>query len=955
MSVRDATNVRVSAAAGVLLHAALLLAGSPPADATIAFRAPSMYFSTGSRPTFVAIADLDRDGKADLVTTNVGDYFPRSSSISILKGRGDGTFEPHRMIPVGYAPQAVVVEDLDGDDVVDLVVSHHGEGPVSVGTVAVFLGYGDGTFGPATNFAGGDRVNTLNAVDLDGDGKLDLVTENAALLGNGDGTFGAPKPFGSSGDYHAAVGDLDQDGHADVVTSNFWAEPSDEDVPWYRAYAVRLGNGDGTFQQPVWNGEGFRCLDVELADLDGDGLLDVVLCNQGDDRGYMSGVQVLPGKGDGTFGAARLLPTAMNPSSVTVADINGDGRLDLVTANTAVDFDFDENSLTILLGNGDGTFVRLPELQAGRGPVFAAAGRLDADGTMDLVAVNIYQAAVSVFIGNGDGTFGNPDQPVGRRPRHLATADFDQDGHADLVSTTGDPYIGTGGISVFPGRGDATFGDPRDSHSGSRWFVKVVNLDGHPAPDLVVTSATGFSAMLANGDGTFRGLAEVFLDPRFPGRPAIADFDRDGHMDVAVPQDYGADAVSILLGQGDGTFGPVTRFVTGRNPSSAAAGDLNADGMPDLVLGLAGFSVSVLLGNGDGTFTPHVTYASGNFFSNAALVGLADFDEDGRLDVVNGNLLWLGNGDGTLRAPRAFDSWHGERGLVIEDFDGDHHLDLASLFGEEARLVGIQPGRGDGTFGPRLDYGTSAWPVSLSAADFDGDGRIDLAVSNSGSASISVLLNRSQAPVIPVGFGLRPAVVHARSDARWISGLLETPAPHSAADIDIGSIRLNGVVPVDGSAPGASSPSGSRELVVRFDRRALAAILPAGDAVPVTVTGRIGRDTFAGTTAVRVLGRGVLGPSGRGARHALRLHILATARADGMALRLGVTLTDEVPARLDVIDVAGRVVATRSLESLAAGPHEIELAGTNVLTPGIYFVRLRQGSQVAHARAAILR
>lgn len=461
MSIRRGMNVRIPPAAGVLLCVALLLAVSAPAEAKIAFRAPSMCFSTGSRPTSVSIADLDRDGKADLVTTNVGDYSPRASSISILKGNGDGTFEPHRMIPVGYAPQAVVIADLDGDALVDLVVSHHGEGPVSVGTIAVFRGNGDGTFGPATNQPGGDRVHSLNAVDLDRDGKLDLVTENAALLGNGDGTFGAPKPFGGSPDYSAAVGDLDRDGRVDVVTSSYYAEPADEERNWARAYSVRRGVGDGTFGQVVWNGEGYQCLDADLADLNGDALLDLVLCNHGDDRGYMSGVLVLPGKGDGTFGAARLFPTAMNPNSVTVADINGDGKLDLVTANTAEDFDFYVNSLSILFGNGDGTFVRR-DLQAGEGPIFVAAGRLDAGGTVDLVAVNIYQGAVSVFIGNGDGTFGDPDRLVGRRAQHLATADFDQDGRTDLVSPP---------VTCTPGpEGSASLRGAETPRSAIRWI-----------------------------------------------------------------------------------------------------------------------------------------------------------------------------------------------------------------------------------------------------------------------------------------------------------------------------------------------------------------------------------------------------------------------------------------------------------------------------------------------------
>jgi len=935
--------------------AVLLLAASTAVDAKIVFRAPSSYFSTGTKPTSVAIADLDRDGKADLVTTNVGDYPSRISSLSILKGKGDGTFEPHRMIPVGYAPQAVVIEDLDGDDLVDLVVSHHGEGPASVGTIAVFRGSGDGTFGPATNYPGGDRVHCLNAVDLDRDGKLDLVTENAALLGNGDGTFGSPKAFGSSYDYSAAVGDLDGDGRADVVTASYYAQPLDEEGNGARAYSVRRGAGDGTFGQAVWSGEGFGCLDADLADLNGDALLDLVLCNHGDDRGYMSGVLVLPGNGDGTFGAARLFPTAMNPNSVTVADVNGDGRLDLLTANSPDDFDFDEHSLSILFGDGNGNFVRRPDLPAGRGPIFVAAGRLDADGAMDLVAVDLDQAAVSVFMGNGDGTFGTRDRPLGRSPLGLVAADFDHDGRTDLATTNGGPYTGPGGISVILGKGDATFSDPLDSHSSGRDFLLAANLDGDLTPDLVVATPTGISVMLANGNGTFHELAETYLDPRVPLLPALADFDGDGRMDLAVPHHSSAPAASIMIGRGDGSFEPVYRVATGPVPTSAAAGDIDGDGVQDLVLGLAGFSVSVLLGHGDGTFASQVTYDSGNHFANDSPVALADLDEDGRLDVVSGNLVWMGNGDGTLRPGTHFEARQDAWSTVLEDLDGDRHVDMARLYGEDVRMVSVHPGRGDGTFGTGVDYGTGAWPRAMTAGDFDGDGRTDLAVSNNGSRSISLLLNRSLAPVIPVRFELRPAVLNPRAEARWITGILEVTPPRSVADIDLASIRLNGTVPAAQGAPRSWRRQGSRELLVQFDCAALAAALPAGQRVPVTITGMLGRDSFEGSTVVRVLGRGFMGLPSGATRYPLGLRVPSPVGAEATSLRLGITLEESGLARLDLLDIAGRVIRTRELESFAAGEHEIELSNTGALAPGVYFIRLRQGARQVCSRTAIVR
>lgn len=927
-----------------LLSSAILLASSPAA-AKIAFHGPSRHFPVAS-PSAVAIADLDRDGHADLVVTN-GAWHP-AGAVSIMRGREDGTFETPQRIPLGIVPEAVVVEDLDGDGLLDVAATHHGFSGVLAGYVAVLLGNGDGTFRAPVDHPAGYWVRSLRAVDLDGDQDLDLVTENVVLLGNGDGTFAAPAVHGTS-DSYAAVGDVNRDGRPDIVTTFTHYEYDDED-PYPQACALRLGNGDGTFQGAVRFGRGTWCRDLEIADVDQDGLADVVVANYGGERGDSSGVMLHRGRGDGSFEDAQLLPTALNPMSIAVADLNGDGRLDLITANNGNDPDFDEHSLTILLANGDGTFERQPELHTGENPRFVAVGRLDANEALDLVVAAAGQSAVTVFVGNGDGTFGSPDRPLGRRPWGMAAEDFDRDGTIDLATTNFGSNGGPGGFNVIKGRGDGTFGDPLGSPSlGTTWLV-AGHLDGDLTPDLVVGTGTGFSVMLGNGDGTFRELGETFLDPRVPGVARIGDFDRDGRMDLVVPHGFGAPEVSILLGRGDGSFGPISRVATGGiYPGSAAVADLNGDAMPDLVVGDFGFGVafSVLLGRGDGTFLSAVTYP-GNL-GDATHVGLADLDEDGRLDVLIGNLLWRGNGDGTLRDATPTHGGSDENGLILVDFDGDHHVDAASLRG---RIVSVYPGRGDGTFGPTEDYGTGRSPGSMTAGDFDGDGRIDLAVGNYGSGSISILLNRSVGPVVPVRLALRPAVVVSRAETRWITAVVAVDAPRSWADLDVASIRLNGTVPVDPAAPVARSGG---ELVVRFDRAALAAILPAGDALPVTITGQVANDSFEGTTTVRVLGRGPLGSSGRSARHSLRLHLLATTRADAHAVRLGVTLAEEAPARLDMLDVAGRVVATRSLESFAPGTHEIELSGTRDLAPGIYFVRFVQGNQRATARTVFLR
>jgi hypothetical protein len=927
--------------------ATLMLLLTTPAHAEIRFRGPTQLFEAGSAPRSIVIADLDRDGHSDLVLANSNNNSWPSPTLSILDGNGDGTFAPRREIAMTGVPQAVVVRDLDRDGLLDLAVTVHLLDPT--GRVSVLLGRGDGTFDPPVDHAAGTRRRSLNAVDLDADGDLDLVTEGSVHLGNGNGTFQAFADHGSPWGY-ATVGDVDGDGRPDLVTSNFFAEQRYGDEPADEAFTVRRGNGDGTFQAPVPHGVGDATHGLEIADLDADGRADLVVCNAGYQR-EGCGVSVFLGNGDGTFQPRRFFETGLNPVHVAIADLDGDGKLDLATANVGEDPD-DWNTVSVLFGNGDGTFRRANDLQVGDDPVCVVAGRLDPDATIDLVVANGGSGSVSVFLGNGDGTFGTPDLPMRRPPLGLAAADLNRDGRPDLAMTMGGPFSGPAG-GVLPGRGEGAFGDLLDFPAMTgRGFVGVTNLDGDPAQDLVFIAGTGMAAMLGNGDGTFRTSFETSLLPtQVPGIPACADFDRDGRTDVAVPLNHEADAISILLGRGDGTFESAVRIPTARTPQSAAAGDLNGDGNPDLVLGHTGYlvSVSVLLGAGDGTFAPQVPYGGGDY--SASPIALVDLDADGRLDVVAGNSVWLGNGDGTLRRGTRVSAVGEVSGVALEDLDGDRHVDLVLLFGEEQRIVSVYPGNGDGTFGTRVDFGTGSWPRSMAVGDWDGDGRVDLAVAN-GSSSISIYLNRSEAPVIPVRFELRPAVLHPRAEARWVTGVLTTTEPHAVADIDIASIRLNGVVPVDRAAPGPRG-RGTREMVVRFDHAALMAALPRGEQVPVKVTGTMNGDSFEGSATVRVLGGGV-SPS-RMARHQLALRVLVPVRPETGSLRLGITLAEEAAARVDVIDVAGRVMFTRPLESLVAGPQVIELAGPRSLAPGVYFVRLRQGAHEARARLAVVR
>jgi hypothetical protein len=220
----------------------------------------------------------------------------------------------------------------------------------------------------------------------------------------------------------------------------------------------------------------------------------------------------------------------------------------------------------------------------------------------------------------------------------------------------------------------------------------------------------------------------------YPNSAVVADFNGDGIADLAISHGgIDAGAVSISLGNGDGTFQPEVSYATGSVADSVAVGDFNGDGILDLAVANSYGSgapvpygtVSILLGNGDGTFQPAVSYDA-NSYPGAVAVG--DFNGDGALDLVVANnyqyqytvSILLGNGDGTFQSPVVYAVGNGPVSLVVGDFDGDQNLDIV-VANSGSNDLSILLGNGDGTFQPQTTYALSAAPTFVTAADFTGD------------------------------------------------------------------------------------------------------------------------------------------------------------------------------------------------------------------------------------------
>ena len=366
----------------------------------------------------------------------------------------------------------------------------------------------------------------------------------------------------------------------------------------------------------VYTSGGFYAVSVAAGDLNGDGAIDLVeanSCQKGDGSCGNSELSVFLGNKNGTFQpAASYASGGIAASSVAIGDFNGDGHPDLVIANECQSgSDCNNGMVSVLLGNGDGTFQSAVSYNAGYVPVAVAVGDLNGDGRLDLILANQYQCnncnsgGVSVLLGNGDGSFQAPVaySSGGVAATALAVGDVNGDGHIDVVVTN--QYqcqnCGSGQVSILLGRGDGTLKNPISYSSGgyAALSVAIGDVNGDSKPDLIVTNlckkvsscTDGIVAvLLGNGDGTFRSDGTYSSGAYGATSVAIADVNGDGEPDVIIDNTCKATTncslggVGVLLGIGDGTFqSAVAHSSGGEDANSIVIVDLNGDGRPDLI------------------------------------------------------------------------------------------------------------------------------------------------------------------------------------------------------------------------------------------------------------------------------------------------------------------------------------------------------------------------------------
>jgi hypothetical protein len=688
-------------------------------DGTFSAQQAALAPAPGQRPFSVVVADLNNDGRNDIVTADKGD-----NSVSVLLSNSDGSFQTRETYDAGPNPNSVAIGDVNGDGFGDIVIANY-----TGKSVSVLLNNGDGTFGPPTSFATGNTTYAVTLADVNGDGKLDIITANkgdstvSVLLGNGDGTFQAQQTFAAGKGVDAvAVRDVNGDGKPDIVAANF----GDGTV------SILLNNGNGTFAPQQAIAVGSQPSGVKIEDVNGDGKMDIVTSNYGGNS-----VSVLLGNGNGTFQPKQDFAVGSNPDAVAIGDFNGDHKMDIATAN------FGSGDVSVLLGNGNGTFGPAQNLSAGSGTSALALADLNGDSKLDIAATNRNDGTVSVLFGNGSGAF-QPKEILGLTQNRysVAVADVNGDGKPDIIKTN----LRDGTIAVELGDGTGAFQQGQIVAVGSHpTSVKVADVNGDGRLDLVTTNSAdnSVSVLLGNGDGTFN-VEQTFAVGRSPRNVVVADVNGDGIKDLVV-SNYNDNSVSVLLGKGDGSFAPQKVINVGQKPYALSVADVNGDHKPDLIVAnAAGDTVSVLLGDGAGNFAPQQTFAAGR---QPIAVTVADVNGDHIPDVITANTfdgtvsVLLGNGNGTFQPQQVFMVGKQPSSIEAVDLNGDGKIDLVtSNYGDNHASVLL--GNGNGTFQTQQLLTTNLSPVQTIAADVNGDGRPDLVTVGNHDDTIGVLLSK---------------------------------------------------------------------------------------------------------------------------------------------------------------------------------------------------------------------
>ncbi len=702
----------------------------------------SPYADAGS-PQWIVTGDFNNDGKADLAIANA------NKTITILLGSGNGTFTAASGSPfsISAAPFTLVVGDFNSDGIEDLAVAAY-----AAKSVLILQGSGTGTFTSAGSVPLANHPARMAVTDFNGDGNPDIVIASPSddaitlLTGLGSNNFTASTIAVSGASNDVAVADFDGDGKLDIAVAG-------ESV-----ITLLRGNGAGSFTafpaSPL--AAGADNVGIVISDFNADGKPDLAFLSSQQSVIILLNTSI--SFGSATFAAAPYSPFPVSsavPNSLAVADFNGDGAPDLLTANGT-------NNVSVIRGAVPSSIS------------LSATPNSSAFGSLVTLTASIAPSTVSGYV-----TFYDGATVLGSAFTSGATASFSitqlgagahslyayYAGNLTTLASTSSRISQT--VNAAASSGFTT--TPAAISTGAK-SVATADINGDGKSDLVTIDVANsrVAIWLGNGNGGFtQATGSPYGVGSGPTSVAIADFNRDGRPDLAIANS-GANTLSILMQNSDGSFSPSSAglLTTGAAPVFVTSGDFNKDGLPDLaVANSTDGTVLVLLGDGAGGFPVRHTYATG---SSPSFISVSDFNNDGNADLIvsnsgaNSAMMMPGAGDGTFTLWNLVTVGAGPRGIATGDFNGDGKTDFATAnFGANTISLYFQNNAGGFASQPDIVLPAGSSPSAILAGDFNGDGKIDLAISAFAGNSVYLYLGNgagsfTAAPGSPFTTGAGP-------------------------------------------------------------------------------------------------------------------------------------------------------------------------------------------------------
>ncbi len=707
----------------------VLLNETPP-GAGVAVYAEPHAFATGDAPRTLVVADVNNDGKPDALIANVFDNTMSVLLNTTAPGAATPTFAAQQTFVVGdFGGRSIAVADFDGDGRMDVAATHDPSGPPS--GVAVLLnttvpGSSLVAFTPAQDFPAGVSSWDLAAADLNGDGRPDLVVGdlnadqawvllNTTTPGAASASFTASQAMPTGAEPRGIVAaDIDGDGRRDLVV----ADSQDDAVAVLRNTTLP-GSMTASFAAPDTFTVPARPEHLVVADLNGDGRLDIGVTDTISFASTLLFNTTPPGSAHYDFGTSSIIPVAGFPAGIATSDINGDGIADILVCD-----EIDGTMLTLLGGSVSDraipAFGERHDFEAGPQPMHVAVADFNGDGMADLVVNNVLDSSVSVLL---NATPPSATEPAfsprqvlatGGQPVQPVAPDLNGDGRPDVaVVNTLDGSVSVLMNTTAAGASAASFAAAQafDVEGGTMPSIAVADANRDGKMDLFVATGGGVR-VLVNTTGAGAGtasfdstLAQLAI---FPDFVTTADINLDGAPDIVTTYMV-SDSVSVALnttpiGAGMPTFAASQDITVGNDPSSIAVADVNGDGKPDLLVALRAAGAVLPLLN---ITTPGA--ASAAFLVGAPIPAGLHTYADHAVDI---------NGDG-------------RPDVVASDSYGSGATLLMN-----ATPAGSSPPQ----FVP-LSIATQAYPTTATTSDVNGDGNPDLIAVAQGNAQVSVLLN----------------------------------------------------------------------------------------------------------------------------------------------------------------------------------------------------------------------